>query len=167
MAQQRALCAYEKDQVLMSFHSHSKCESHASYEVHALRWHPPDSEVMKLIHHWQGGTFLQSVLTDLHLSTHFSLSALFAAKGYIWEMNDGWGGGVPCGAQGTVKVLPGALPQRSPNAFIVWACPQLQIHDHLSLRSKSSHVPHVKKSKQNSQGLLILAELLLTREKFC
>lgn len=77
------------------------------------------------------------------------------------------GGGVPCGAQGTVKVLPGALPQRSPNAFIVWACPQLQIHDHLSLRSKSSHVPHVKESKQNSQGLLILAELLLRREKFC
>lgn len=96
----------------------------------------------------------------------FSLSPLCHQR---LHLRDEWwlGRGVPHGAQGSVKVLPGALPQRSPKAFSVWACPQLQIHDHLSLRSKSSRVPHIRKSKQNSQGLLILVELLLMREKFC
>lgn len=97
-----------------------------------------------------------------------SLSALCATKGCIWEVTAGWGEGFSCGVQGTIMELPGALPQRSPATVTVWAYPQLQIHDHLSLRSTSSHVPHVMKNKlnHNSQSLLRFTELLLRQEKF-
>lgn len=123
------------------------------YTIGRTTWQPKDASTKC----WRMCTNLRS-----------PLSALCATKGCIWEVTDGRGEGFSCGVQGTIMVLPGTLPQRSPATFIVWAYPQLQIHDHLSLRSTSSHVPHIRKSKRkhNSQSLLRFTELLLRQEKF-
>lgn len=56
----------------------------------------------------------------------------------LHSRGDWWlGRGDPCGVQGTIKVPLGTLPQRSPDVYSA-SIAATPIHEHASLRSKSS-----------------------------